>query len=97
MATSRTDATRVRDDMMAHRQNTWGFFFYRTCYYDDDARWESFLERMKAFAEMELLDPDKENKNGDGEVLLCQLEWNIQSDPSLDNSSYEEVWRYDPF
>ncbi|KAJ5643143.1 uncharacterized protein N7484_005650 [Penicillium longicatenatum] len=93
MATTRTDATCVRDDMAADRQNTWGFFFYRTCYYDDDARWESFLERMKAFAEMVLLDPNSENENGDGEVLLGQLEWNIQSDPSLDNCSYEEVWR----
>ncbi|KAJ5650762.1 uncharacterized protein N7484_004485 [Penicillium longicatenatum] len=93
MATTRTDATRIRDDMATKRQNSWGFCFYRTCYYDDDTRWESFLERMKAFAKMRLLDSRTENKNGDGEFLLGQLEWNVQSDPSLDNSSYEEVWR----
>jgi hypothetical protein len=95
MATTRTDATRVRDEMATKRQNSWGFFFYRTCYYDDDTRWERFLERMKAIAKMRLLDSRTENKNGDGEFLLGQLEWNVQSDPSLDNCSYEEVWRYD--
>ncbi|KAJ5645770.1 hypothetical protein N7490_002142 [Penicillium lividum] len=93
MANNWSDATCIRNNLAAERQDIWGFFFYRTCCYDDDAQWESFLERMKAFAEKALLNPRTANKNGDGEILLGQLEWNIQSDPSLDNCSYEEVWR----
>jgi hypothetical protein len=47
---------------------------------------------MKGFAEMNLLSPWE--RGGDGEAIFPQLEWNVQSDPELDNCSKEEVWRY---
>jgi hypothetical protein len=95
MANLRSDATCIRDELTKYGDQTWGFFIYRTCYYNDDARWESFLERMEGFAQRTLLDPRTHNSNGDGQALYDQLEWNIQSDPSLEGCSKEEIWRYE--
>ncbi|KAJ6035470.1 hypothetical protein N7499_002621 [Penicillium canescens] len=47
MATLRSDATYIRDKLTRDVDQTWGFFIYRTCYYNDDARWENFLERIR--------------------------------------------------
>ncbi|OQD75053.1 hypothetical protein PENDEC_c008G01220 [Penicillium decumbens] len=74
MAMNESEATRILRDMARDREETWGFFFYRACYYDDETRWESFLERMKKFAELTLLKPRSYNKDGGGQVLLNKLE-----------------------
>jgi len=95
MAMNESEATRILRDMARDREETWGFFFYRTCYYDDDTRWESFLERLKEFAESTLLKPRSYNKDGGGQILLNKLEWDIQSDPSPDGCSKEKIWRYE--
>lgn len=90
----RSDAAYIREELAKYGDQTWGLFIYRTCYYDDDARWESFLERIKGFAQKNLLNPRTHNSNGDGQAILDQLEWNIQSDTSLEACLKEEIWRY---
>jgi hypothetical protein len=97
LAKNESEATRILRDVARDREETWGFFFYRTCYYNDDTRWESFLERMKEFAESTLLKPRSYNKDGGGQILLSKLECNVQSYPALDGCSKEEIWRYEKF
>jgi hypothetical protein len=38
MARNESECTRILHDMTRDCEETWGFFFYRTCYYDDDTR-----------------------------------------------------------
>lgn len=95
MDMNESEATRILRAMARGREEAWGFFFYRTCYYNDDTRWGNFLERMKEFAESTLLKPRSYNKDGGGQILLNKLDWNIQSHPSFDGCSKEEIWRYE--
>jgi hypothetical protein len=92
MSYERTDATCIREELTNTGAQSWGSFIYRTCSYDDEARWEQFLSCMKGFAEKNLLSVRERRR--DGEAILPQLEWKVQQDPALENCSKEEIWRY---
>jgi hypothetical protein len=92
MAYERTDATCIREELTKTGVQSWGFFIYRTCSYDDEARWEQFLSCMKSFAEENLLSAWERRR--DGEAILPHVEWNVQQDAALENCSKEEIWRY---
>lgn len=84
----------IREELTKTRQQAWGFFIYRTCYYNNDARWKQFMERLKEFAQKSLL--SRWEREPDGEAMLEQLEYNVQQDPLLENCSKVEIWRYEP-
>ncbi|KAF4163925.1 hypothetical protein CNMCM6936_000149 [Aspergillus lentulus] len=92
MSYERTDATCIREELTKTGAQSWGFFIYRTCSYDDESQWEQFLSRMKGFAEKNLLSARERGR--DGEAIFPQLEWNVQQDPALENCSKEGIWRH---
>lgn len=87
-----TDATCIREHLQDSHQEKWGFFIYRTCYYDDPERWNQFMDRLKEFARRNLLN-SANDLEGDGEAIIDGLEWNIQEDPAMDGCSVDEVRR----
>ncbi|OJJ83780.1 uncharacterized protein ASPGLDRAFT_82485 [Aspergillus glaucus CBS 516.65] len=78
-----TDATCIREHLLRINEKKWGFFIYRTCYYDDPGRWNRFMEQLKGFARIGLLNYDPE---GDGAAIIDDLEWNVQDDPAMEGS-----------
>lgn len=92
MSITSTDADTIRQGMAEFHVEAWGFTIYRTCYYNDDDRWERFLERFKDYAKAELFDS---SIFGDtGREVWSQLQWTVYQDPALEGCSKEDIWRY---
>lgn len=89
---NRNDAIRICERLQHINQQKWGFYIYHTCYYDNSARWNQFMERLKEFARCKLLNSDLDPE-GDGAVIINDLEWNVQEDPVMERCSVDEVRR----
>lgn len=89
-----TDATCIREHLLRINEKKWGSFIYRTCYYDDPERWNRFMERLKVFARIGLLNYDPE---GDGAAIIDDLKWNVQDDPAMEGCPVDDVRWLAPF
>lgn len=92
MSLATGDLDDIYKDMTKWGFETWGFTIYRTCYYNDDNRWERFLERFKDHVKAELF--YSLSISSIGKILWDCLDWNVYHDPDLENCSPEDIWRY---
>lgn len=82
----------VREYLQEYDEDKWGFIIFHTCYYDDQERWNQFMERLKDFARTNILSPTN-NREGGGAAIIDLLEWNVQEDPAMEGCSFGEVRR----
>lgn len=89
---NRTDASIICEYLQEYKEGKWGFIIYRTCYYDDQERWNRFMERLKDFPRTNILSLTN-NRDGDGTAIIDLLEWNVHEDPAMEGCSFGEVRR----
>jgi hypothetical protein len=83
-------STAILQHLIKRKLPTWGFTIYRCCAYDDNARWEQFMDKLKTIATTQL------DLESDGLVIKEKLVWDVKEDPALEGASKDEIRQYEP-
>lgn len=81
------DLKRIREVLERNPDLRWGFIIFR-CTYDDDEKWDRFLEFLNTRVRLNLQDEG-------GEELFNRIDWSVQEDEaSLDGADSDTVRQY---